>query len=315
MKKFLIKVLIFALTFILLVFALDQIIVEGIKTSNYREITKWHEVVSGNINTEVLFVGSSRALVHFDCVLYEKIVGKSCYNLGFNGTNVAQQIKMLQLYLRKNQKPEKVIWALDYHMFEDKKRFFGYDQLIPFMTEPEIKELLESNDIDNPWLYYFPVARFSFNKKMKWVGINNYFNLYKNGVPVVKGYSKQDKVWDGKFEEVRKNLKNPLVYRIHIQSKCEFLSFLGDLKVEGVEIQFVFPPVYFELNDIASNEEEIRSEFEGIAHDLGIIMFDYSEDEIGRNKEYFYNSLHLNMIGVELFNKDFFIKTQKHKKN
>ena len=49
---------------------------EGLKTSNYREVTKWNEVTQGGIDAQLLIVGSSRALVHFDLIEKEKASGK-----------------------------------------------------------------------------------------------------------------------------------------------------------------------------------------------------------------------------------------------
>ncbi|MFC3880911.1 hypothetical protein ACFOSV_12015 [Algoriphagus namhaensis] len=302
MKKFLLK---FVLTFSFLVIALflmDFLIVEGLKTSNYREITKWNDVVSGKVETDVLIVGSSRALVHFDCELFEKIVGTSCYNLGFNGTNLTQQIKMLQLFLRKNNSPKKIIWSLDYHMFENREQFFGFDQLIPFMAEKEIKELVQMNNIDEPWLYNFPVARFSFNRKMKLVGLNNLLGFYKNGRPLIKGFIGEDKGWDGEFELIRAKAKEQLYYKVDQESKKSFLEIIDFIQSQDIEIEFVISPIYYELNEFAENEDEIKKEFRTLAETYDIKLYDFSEDEIGRDRQYFYNSLHLNLKGVSKFN-------------
>lgn len=311
MKKFLLKFLLIFSSLVIFLFLLDYLIVEGLKSSNYREVTKWNEVVSGQVETDVLIAGSSRAQVHFDCELFEKIVGTSCYNLGFNGSNLNQQIKMVQLFLRKNNRPKKIIWSLDYHMLENSDQLFGFDQLIPFMAEKEIKELVQMNKIDKPWLYYVPVARFSFNRKMKHVGLKNLFGFYKNGRPLIKGFKGEDKSWDGKFELVKANSKEPFYYQVDNGSINSFLKMLVYILSKDIDIEFVITPVYYELNEFTENEDEIKREFRGVAEIYDIKMYDFTEDEIGRDKQYFYNSIHLNLKGVSKFNQLYYSLIQK----
>ena len=108
MKNFFFKILLFGLCLAGISFLFDYMIQEGIKTTNYKEVTKWNEVVEGGIDAEHLVVGSSRAFVHFDMERLEEKTGKTGYNLGFNGFAYPQVKKTLELYLDRNVKPEKI---------------------------------------------------------------------------------------------------------------------------------------------------------------------------------------------------------------
>ena len=184
MKFFLVKIFVFLSVIVGLSYLLDYMIKEGLKTSNYREVTKWNEVTQGGIDAQLLIVGSSRALVHFDCEYIQKVTGKTCYNLGFDGTTYPLQKLMLKLYLSKNKIPEKIIWSLDYHAFSEAPDYYGFEQLVPYQNNAYIKEMLSMHETP-AYQFKIPIFRYSYNPKMKVIGLLSFCGGYKEE-PVLK---------------------------------------------------------------------------------------------------------------------------------
>lgn len=301
MKIFLVKLSFFILVLISFLFIVDSMIAYGLKTSNYREVSKWNEVVEGGINAEILIIGSSRALVHFDCSQIEKKTGFKCYNLGFDGTNYPLQMLMLDLYLSKNIKPKFLIWSLDLHTFKNMDEFYGFEQLIPYLRNEYVAKMLDINKTIPNFYYYAPIIRYSFNSKMKLVGIASFIGLLENQRTLDKGYKKQDKIWDNKFESFK--LSNPQGIRIEFDINLfeGFIEQTETLMSNNIEISLVFTPMYKEGLEIVVNHKEILSYYSELGRRLEIDFYDYSTNRMIDQKYNFYNSNHLNKKGVDLF--------------
>lgn len=301
MKKFLFTLGSLSAVFLILLFGVDYIIQEGLKTSNYREISKWNEVIQGGIDAEILIVGSSRASVHFDCEMIESRTEMSCYNLGFDGTNYELQEKMLDLYLKSNILPKRLVWVIDFHSFEPLDEFYGFEQLVPYQDQKEVSELLKMNRISGPYLYSIPIVRHTFNPKMKSIGFQNYFNIYSKGRPLTKGYNPQNIKWDGKFDHFQRMVKKEFTYQIDSLQFLNFEKKLNDLQKRGADIQLIIAPIYHEAKEMISNANSISIKLEKFSNLKGYEFLDYSSDSIGYSKGNFYNGNHLNSKGVKSF--------------
>jgi hypothetical protein len=299
LKKFILKGFLFFLVIIAIAYILDFMIQEGLKTSNYREITKWNEVIEGGIDAEILIVGSSRALVHFDCEQIKKSTGKTCYNLGFDGTTYPLQKLMLELYLSQNKVPEKIIWSLDYHSFSDVPDFYGFEQLVPYQKNFFIRKILSMHEIPD-YQFTVPLFRYSYNPKMKVIGLYSYVGKYHRDPVLRFGFRMQEKVWDFTFEEFVRN--NPDGFSTIFDRMIfeQFILFNKKLSEDSLII-WVVPPYFREYNSKILNGHEILSLFESSADQLNINFMDYSNHLLGRDKENFYNANHLNRRGVERF--------------
>tara|TARA_R110002020_G_scaffold82873_2_gene205406 strand:- start:239 stop:1165 length:927 start_codon:yes stop_codon:yes gene_type:complete len=305
MKLFGIKLLSISIVFVSILYGVDYLIQEGLKTSNYREVSKWNEVITGGIEADILIVGSSRALVHYDCELIEEITGKKCYNLGFDGTLFKHQQLMLDLYLKNNKAPETLVWNVDYHSFGNSREFYGFEQLMPYQNQLEVKLLLKANEVTDPMLYQIPLVRYSFNPKMKTIGILNYIGLYSERPALIKGYQKRDKVWDGKFDELKMANKNGILYEFNDALFQEFSEELEELKQREMNIYLVVSPIYHEAKALVSNSDEVTCWLRNLSQMNDFIFLDYSNDSINYNKNFFYNGTHLNEEGVNFFMKNF----------
>jgi len=304
MRRFLIKGFIFFLAVASISYGVDYMIQEGIKTSNYREVTKWNEVITGGIDAEILIVGSSRALVHFDCEYIEKVTGKTCYNLGFDGTTYPLQKLMLELYLSRNQKPQELIWSLDFHSFSFSSDFYGFEQLIPYFDNLYIKGILALHK--TPYYQFFiPLFRYSYNPKMKVIGLYSFLGNYEREPVIIKGYRHQDKVWDNTFNTFVS--KNPQGEKVSFDKGLfqDFEHYAAKLN-STLKISWIITPYYVDAQKIFTNSNEIIELYSNSAKSLKIPFVDKTKDSIIFSKAYFYNGIHLNVKGVQNFSNSLF---------
>ena len=98
MKKFLSKILIFVLPAWLLLLVVDYWFSQEAKQSNDYVIEAWYDLMNGDINADVIVMGSSRAWVHIDPLILDSILGVNTYNLGIDGRSFNSQIKKYHIY-------------------------------------------------------------------------------------------------------------------------------------------------------------------------------------------------------------------------
>jgi hypothetical protein len=82
-------------------------------------------------------------------------------------------------------------------------------------------------------------------------------------------------------------------------------SYINDLlvlKKQGKKVIIIFTPVYKGLEEYKLTDfNPIRSKFKMISKITGFPFLDFTKSIISKNKEYFYNSNHLNYIGSNIF--------------
>ena len=96
-----------------------------------------------------------------------------------------------------------------------------------------------------------------------------------------------------------KNLEIPLDKKTIIL----FDRFLRECKIQKIEIIFVYSPEYIEGQRFVKNKNQIMATYRKFSMKYNIPFYDYSNDSMSYKKEYFYNALHLNKTGAELFTK------------
>lgn len=304
MRVFGVKLLGISIVFLSILYVVDYLIQEGLKTSNYREISKYNEIIKGGIDADLLIVGSSRALVHFDCELIESRTGKSCYNLGFDGSSYPLQKIMLDLYLNQNQRPDYIYWVVDLTSFTFSSDFYGFEQLIPFMENNYINEILRLHKTP-AFLLELPLIRYSFNSKMKSVGLYTFLGIYQRDKIIEKGYRPQEKSWDGLFDQFKN--ENPKGISLELKEEYfqDFLMYSQEIQNRGMSLSWVIAPYYYEMLDITFNSQEIIQKIQLASEDCEIPFLDFTNSPIKADKSNFYNAQHLNSKGVKLFVEQF----------
>jgi len=80
-----------------------------------------------------------------------------------------------------------------------------------------------------------------------------------------------------------------------------FEKFLSECKVQDINLIFVYAPEYKEGQKFLEKREEVIKIYKKYSEQYQIPFYDYSNDAICYQKKYFYNSVHMNKTGAELF--------------
>lgn len=305
MRKFTVKILFFILPLVVLILPLDYAISYFLSKSNQfpGEFEVMNDIYNSKANCEVAIYGSSRAWVHINPTIISDSLNLTAYNFGIDGHNFwLQYLRHLEL-LKHNEKPKKIILAVDLYSLQKRDDLYEPDQFLPYMLwNKNIEKYTNSYKGYSEYDYNIPLIRYSgkFHAlkgsiKMLLMGSSN--QSYRN-----KGYLGMDLKWNSDFDLAKAEMKSYKV-KLEEQSIQLFESFIQECKNEKIDLILVYTPEFIEGQNFVSNRNEVIELFENLSNKYNLTFYDYSTDEICYNKNLFYNASHLNKFGSELFTK------------
>lgn len=301
MRLFLIKMVLFTLVSFGFAYGLDYMVEEGIKELNFLETEKWQEITQGGIDAEILIVGSSRALDHFDAQYIESKLGKITYNLGFDGITFMQEKLILDLYLMQNKAPEYLIWSLDYHNFRTDENVENLDQMIPFREFDQVYRLMRYSDLHFVE-FFIPLYRYSITPTLKIQGLLGYLGIHHREKSMIKGFRPRNKTWNQTlFEQQLAEHPKGTIIDLEEEMFNEFVALNHQLQNQGIAQAWVLCPYFAEYNTMVLNRSQILSKIQDASSKLNIPFQDFSDHPISKDNSNFYNRSHMNIVGVKKF--------------
>ncbi len=143
MKLFIKKLLLASLGLYALLWCLQLVVDFGLRRTDVALYENWNDILNGTINADLLIMGSSRALRHFDPLLIEKKTGFSAYNLG--GSKLTFDIQKIKYnaYLQNNKHPKIAVINVDINSLNSTKELFAKTQYLPYYTLDNYSTLKE----------------------------------------------------------------------------------------------------------------------------------------------------------------------------
>jgi hypothetical protein len=303
MKKFTLRLLLFCLLPLPLLYGVNYIIETGLKKSRGYYFAEWNDILTGSINADVVVCGSSRAYVHVSPKILDSILGMKSYNLAMNGTIFMMEYDRFKIYLKHNKKPKYVIQTLDFGSVAETYELYAYQQFLPYLSDTDIVAMTKNYKGKFGFMdYYFPLYRYNNQGAVVAEGLKSFFG---RGVKSTKykGYEGQDVPWHPGFKEdvTGRPIAQPFIVKIDSNSKAKFFEYLELCKREGIKVILVFPPVYKPYVPLFVNRADILRIYDSAAQKYNLPLWYYLDDELSADKNMFYNSQHLKKKGAEIF--------------
>jgi hypothetical protein len=299
------RIVLFFTVVVVTAYALDATISRGLKQIQTSKFGSLNRVMSGAVDAEIVINGSSRALVHYDPRIIQQVTGYSAYNLGMNGVLIDVQLAVLKSYLQRNSKPKIIIQNLESFTFKTTKPGEIYDPAayLPYLKDEVLYSALRAID-PAVWkwrhipLYGYVVEDMTFT--WAWGLLGNFGHMGRENY--FQGFNPRHLRWTMDFDQFRTNIGVTGVVDPIESSGVELVAELIRHSTEaGIRLILVYSPVYHEMQALEKNRPAIFAEFERLAREGGVEFWDYSQHSLTREKEYFYNSQHLNANGAHLF--------------
>lgn len=306
MKLFIKKLILFLLPILIISFPIDFFLSSKLKKDGklaQGEYPVWNSIFEGKVDSDIVIYGSSAAQVHIDPQIIEDILDVPTYNIGIQGHNFWLQYLRHRLFMKYNRAPRFIICEVDVYTLEKRKNLYNLEQFLPYMLfNNSIRYYTKSYQGYSFFDYYIPLLRYLGWKKLIPRIVRNSIHQIDPPPIRIKGFQGVDKEWGDDFEKAKAQMAYYEV-KLDTASINLFEKFLIECKENQINIIFVLTPMYTEAQHFIKNTKEVISIFENFAFKYSIPFLDYYNDEICKNKEYFYNAGHLNRMGASLFTK------------
>lgn len=303
MKQFLRRITFFLLPLVILAWPIDLIVSSCLKhTPDFSgELEVWKDIYNPDKNHELVVYGSSRAWVQIDPEILTDSLGMSAYNYGVDGHNFRIQYLRHAELVRNGKKPHTIILSADMFTLQRRSDLYCQEQFLPYMLWNENSRVhTELYEGFRPFDYYVPLVRYFGREKALKAAVKCMTGLGCS-IPYRKlGYRAHDQDWNSDLDEARSIMSD---YKVVIDEETVKLlnRFLEECRRSDIKVIMVYAPEHIEGQEFVSNRDEVMELFTQIAAQNKLPFLDYSDDEICRSKEYFYNANHLNLKGAELF--------------
>lgn len=271
---------------------MDYLYSQAAIKSNKFNIEAWYELMHGEADADIVVMGSSRAWVHIDPIIMDSIIDTSTYNLGIDGSPIDRQIRKYHVFRLHNRKPKMIIQNIDYASL-GYRTGYNREQFFPYLWDKTIRKEFLSSEHLTLFEKYVPMYRYYRNFD---------FETFKDVITnterkLTRGYEGQELHWDGtKFDEIKSITFSPNDTTMQM-----FDQYLSDANAEGIKVVFVYTPMYIGATKKLENIDEMYATYKKYADRYDIPILDYTYMNICYDTTYFYNAMHLNKTGAEIF--------------
>lgn len=144
MKRFLLYIAAF-LTIVASVDALFGMVMKGLLTETKKGDWGRNNYIFNDVNADAIILGSSRAIHHYDPVIFSDSLGMTCYNCGEDGMGILLMYVRYQA-IRERHIPQVVIYEVlpEYDLLTERDNQKYLKFLRPYSDMPSIDSVIEN---------------------------------------------------------------------------------------------------------------------------------------------------------------------------
>lgn len=289
MKRFVLKLLIY----IVVIVVVDKLF--GVVMSNVLERTEkgdWgrNNFIFNEAQSDVIILGSSRAIHHYNPKIIADSLGLSCYNCGEDGMGIFLMWTRYQA-IRERSIPKLVIYEVlpEYDLLENRDNLKYLKFLRPYSTEPVVSSVID--DI-------------SFQEQIKLCSEMYRYNSVFTDI-VAQYVSKspctaRDYTWSPLMEQMNYSPRKPMARKQMELTDSLKMSYMENLilqcEEDGTKLIFIASPIYRPMSD----NEFLPLKDLCCLHKVPFVNH-YCDADYCENPAFFADAGHLNIKGAELF--------------
>ncbi len=287
MKKLLLRTFAFIALATVVMMVLDLCLTTQLRQRHLGPYSCWTDIFHSRINADLLIMGNSRAWAHFSPAILDSTLHTHSYNLGHDGSAFNRQYTRYLLYRKYNPKPRIIIQNIDPPTLTYTT---GYDQYqyFPYFYNTDVRRWIVPNEqftLADRILPFYRYSNFGFR------------NLFKDISPSVKGYCGRDYLWD--VDTL--NLDIDTSFIADPRTLASFEQFLADATAEGIQVIMVHSPIQSYLTRRYGDPPQMWFIYHQLADKYNVPILNYLNNPLCDSTEYFFNIMHLNRQGAEIF--------------
>lgn len=292
MKKFLLKLLLFAVLFV----TVDKTVgLVGAYLFNHAKsgATEKNKYIADRTNEDLLIFGSSRGVHHYDPRIFEDSLGVSCYNCAYDGCGIITAYGLLAT-LTEHYIPQAIVYDVmpnfDYLVDgEPNAKYLGPLKLLKLGgVKPEIDSIF-----------------INVSPSEKWKMMSNMYKINSKLIQLITENFTERNVTINGYLPVNKNMlqvpeikENGLPTTIDEMKRYYLVKFVQLCKQKNIRLVFYASPSFRKTLDYQFDYIKELSQKEDIP-----FVNHYCDTLFVWNRDYFYDSVHMNQTGATTYSK------------
>jgi hypothetical protein len=295
-----------ALYFLLLCFGLF-----GFRFLHYKGLLKQLNGFYGKLNVvflnqntyNTLFLGSSRAEMHYDIRCIDSLTSWDSYNVSMAGASPMMAFSVLKIYLNRSASPERVFYEVDLNrLSENYSEIYNFNNYFAYLSDPLVRAELASIDRRMNHFYWNPFYSLPYTGlKNISTSLHGWLNL-PNDVDALyyRGFMK-----DTINTHMQYKASSPALVYLSNHNRNYLDSIVGLCKEKNIHLYLLSSPIFSGGQLDMKNKEHVKRQMEFFAKKNRIPYWDLSSLPFCNRRDLFVDNLHLNAKGAELFSQYF----------
>jgi hypothetical protein len=248
---------------------------------------------------DVIFLGSSRAAMHYNTAQFDSLTGANSFNLSASGANSRVSYAIFKAYLENSSAPKHVFFETDLHnLHVNTHDIMEFNNFFPFFKNKTLLE--EFNKIDPRMKHFYYNAYYSWpytGYKNISTSLNGWLGkTTKMDEKMYKGYIKDDFLCTLYFMSTK-----PCAGGFETTNSNYLDSVIRLCKAKNVHLSLVTSPMFAGGKLDLTNKEQIVNVLDQIAVTNGIKHWNLSSTPYCNQRDLFVNHFHMNHKGARLF--------------
>lgn len=288
MKNCFTKFILVILSFFVVLFVVDKIIVRIEDNVFSNKDNKLNYAAYNNDNTEIVILGSSRASHHYVPSILTDSLGMSCVNLGVDGKGILYNYALFHMLVQHNS-PRIIIYEFGGFDWEDngETTYANNEHLAPIYGKYKTTDTLINNVGKNYSTILSILNTYKYNGRLHNVLINTHHIANHNGYQPLYGERKV-------IEQNEPNNGDETIEQIPIHpDKIAYLKrLIKECKERDILLVFAMSPTMSKIDPTSLN---VLTEICGDA----VPIIDYRKQF--NHNELFKDDTHLNDVGAKYY--------------
>lgn len=287
MKKFILRLLIFGVIFVCIDFAIDNVFStvasKAIGGNTYR-----HNMVAYETKADIIFMGSSRCLHHYDSKAIADDLKCTCWNAGQEGEGILMMYPFYKI-LSQRYTPKLIVYDLWLYDVEEDDHTRYLEWIRRFYDVPGVDSVVW--DLEPDERYKMMCRTYRYNG----YGLYLFYDMVRNtqsnvmGYIPLYGYNVKKDLGEGIAKVPQQKSIDPLKEKY-------LIKLIQDCRRNGTKIVFMISPYYG-----TSTLKEYYSAIKSLCANYDVPFISHESDGELQNPYYFHSEGHLNNIGVEKY--------------
>jgi hypothetical protein len=174
-------------------------------------------------------------------------------------------------------------------------------RLLPYHNDPIVKEELRKTGKLSGIFACFPIFAYFRNMQVVTDGLDWFIGIsIESKQKPYKGYFALEETWNGELlkgvlsgDSIQANLEPEIIQL--------YDKFLNHCKQNGIKVIMQWPPEYYKSTEFIKDRDKLTGIYRSFSKKYDFPFLDYSTDSLCYDTTYFYNAMHLNKKGAEIF--------------